>query len=110
MIRGAVGAWLGLAALDAVVSNHGAQTTGGVLSFAASVVNRALSPDVALIPDFSKGEGASTDAGTDPTATGQASSDGSSGHNYDLGVTAPAPTPKTSNPNPIPRPGVAVPN
>lgn len=91
--RGAAVAWLGLAALDALLSTHGAESVSGALGVLNSVAQRALSPDVALIPDFSSGAGTST-PGMDinPVATGQASSDGSSGHQYDQGGTVQTPT------------------
>lgn len=59
-VRGAIGAWLGLAALDAVLSSHGSQAATGLLGWASSAVNRALSPDVALIPDYRNGSPSSS--------------------------------------------------
>lgn len=69
-VRGAAVAWLGLVALDALLSNHGSTAAGGVLNFANSVVLRALSPDVAAIPDYSSGS-SNTNAigGTKPDPT-----------------------------------------
>jgi hypothetical protein len=52
-LRGAVTAWLALIALQAVSSSKSGQVSGA-LSTVASLVTRALSPDVAAIPDRRK--------------------------------------------------------
>jgi hypothetical protein len=62
MLRGAAGAWLGLIALQAVVSRGGTGVVGGLLSDVDGLVQRVLDPSVPAIPDRAKG-GSST--GTD---------------------------------------------
>jgi hypothetical protein len=54
-LRGAAGAWLGLIALQAVTTKRGSKQVSGLLTWVDSAVQRALSPDVAAIPDYSKG-------------------------------------------------------
>lgn len=70
-VRGAAIAWLGLVTLDALVSSRGSQSVTGAMGVVTSVVNRALSPDVALIPDFRNGSPAPS---TSTTAAGKAAS------------------------------------
>lgn len=92
--RGAASAWLGLIALQAVTSKGGSSATSGVLGWAESVVKRALSPDVAAIPDrrtadTSTGAGATKDLSTAlpnfskvpvPTGTGTTGGGGTTFH------------------------------
>lgn len=55
--RGAAVAVLGLATLETLLTDHGTEAAGGVVNYINSVLRRALDPGVALIPDFSKGQG-----------------------------------------------------
>lgn len=50
-IRGAVTAWLALIALQTVTSKGGSGKVAGAFSALDSIVKRALSPNVAAIPD-----------------------------------------------------------
>ncbi len=57
-LRGAFTAVLGLVALETIVSTKGAaERTGGLLGDVAGIIDHALSPAVALIPDRSAGGG-----------------------------------------------------
>jgi hypothetical protein len=50
-LRGAVTAWLGLLALQAVVTRGGSGRVASAMSTVDALVQRALSSDVAAIPD-----------------------------------------------------------
>jgi hypothetical protein len=67
-VRGAVTAWLGLIVLQVVTTKHGSGQIAGLFGVADSVVKRAMSPDVAAIPDYRNGAPAasSTSSATDP--------------------------------------------
>lgn len=89
--RAAATACLGLLALQAAGGRGGAGTVASLLNDVNTFVARALDPAIPAIPDLRNGEhwGAGARAvvpnpGTwiDPVITGQASPDGSSGHNY----------------------------
>jgi hypothetical protein len=67
-LRGAVTAWLSLIALQAVVANGSGQVAGA-LSAVAGLVNRALSPNVAAIPDRRTGALANTPGATTDVST-----------------------------------------
>lgn len=86
-LRGMVTAWLGLVALQAVSTKGGSGRVASLFSDVDKLVQRAFDPNVPAIPNRSAGA-AST---PDPVQTGQASSDGSSGHNYDQGGTTSVP-------------------
>lgn len=58
MLRGAAAAWLGLITLQALTTDKGAGTVGGLVGTLDGLVKRALDPTVAAIPDHS------TDAGS----------------------------------------------
>jgi hypothetical protein len=60
-LRGAVTAWLGLIALQAVVSNSG--QASGALSAINGVIQRVLSPNVPAIPDRRTGGGNAASSG-----------------------------------------------
>jgi hypothetical protein len=60
-LRGAVTAWLGLIALQAVVSNSG--QASGALAAINGVIQRALSPNVPAIPDRRTGAGNAASSG-----------------------------------------------
>lgn len=56
-LRGAGAAVFGLIVLQTVTTQRGAAGVGGILGWVDSVLRRALSPDVAAIPDFANGKG-----------------------------------------------------
>lgn len=91
--RSAAAACLGLIALQAAGSRGGAGRIYDLLGDVNRVVARALDPSVPAIPDLRNGgtwgdgtspAGLAPGTWIDPVLTGQASADGSSGHNYNL--------------------------
>jgi hypothetical protein len=92
-VRATAAACLGLIALQAVGTRGGSSRIAQLLGDANALVQRALDPSIPAIPDLANGgswgsgtTSAPLPAGTwiDPVVTGQASADGSSGHNYNL--------------------------
>jgi len=71
-VRGVLTAWLGLAALQALTSRGGSDKAAGLVDVIASVVERALSPDVAAIPNFAGWDGAAAR----PAGSGGIAADG----------------------------------
>jgi len=68
-VRGALTAWLGLITLQVVTSQGGSGRVAGAFVAFDSVVKRALSPDVAAIPDYRNGTPAASPVGsTKPAA------------------------------------------
>jgi hypothetical protein len=68
-VRGALTAWLGLITLQVVTSQHGSGQVAGAFEALNSVVKRALSADVAAIPDYRNGSPAASAVGsTKPAA------------------------------------------
>jgi hypothetical protein len=75
-VRGAMGAWLGLVALQALTSEGGSGKAAGLIDFLSSVVDRALDPTVPAIPDLAgASSGPAADPGN-PMATGAPRSPG----------------------------------
>lgn len=76
-LRGAFTAVLGLVALETVLSSdQAAQRSSGILTGAAAIINHALNPSIALIPNLSG------DPSLDPQSAASSSSSGGSGSNY----------------------------
>jgi hypothetical protein len=65
-LRGAMSAWLGLITLQVVTSQHGSGAVAGAFDTVNSVVKRALSPDVAAVPDYRNGTPAASPVGATP--------------------------------------------
>jgi hypothetical protein len=63
-VRGAVTAWLALVVLQVVTSQHGSGQVAGLFDLANGLVKRAMSPDVAAIPDHRDGSTSSTSSPT----------------------------------------------
>lgn len=52
--RGALTAWLGLITLQTVVSKSGSSQVSGIFGVLDSMVQRALDPNIAALPDHGK--------------------------------------------------------
>lgn len=64
-VRGFLAGYLGLVALSALVGEQGSKRASGLVGTLSSIIQRALSPGVAAIPDYSAAGGA---GGATPTA------------------------------------------
>jgi hypothetical protein len=61
-----VSAWLGLIVLQVVTSQHGSGRSRARSTLVNRLVKRALSPDVAAIPDYRNGTPAASPVGATP--------------------------------------------
>jgi hypothetical protein len=91
-LRGMVTAWLGLVVLQTVSTKGGSGRVAGLFGDVDRLIQRAFDPKVPAIPDRRGGANTHPVAVFTPMATGQTSSDGSSGHNYSIGGNPAVPT------------------
>jgi hypothetical protein len=91
-VRGALGAWLGLVALQVATTSGGSGRIAGAFGVLNGLVERALDPNVPAIPDGARAAVRDADAGGDSKVL-----DGA-----DTKVVSPAPP----NPSTIPLPGL----
>lgn len=73
-LKGAASAWLGLIVLQVATTNRGSGAVSGALAAVASVVERALSPDVAAIPDLAHRTGRDEEPAPVPAGGGKTES------------------------------------
>jgi hypothetical protein len=98
-LRGMAGGVLTLVVFQGLTGRASGRV-GALVDTVNQLITRALDPSVPAIPDHSTPTAPGTDI--NPTSTGQASADGSSGHQWNAGGTTPAPATRVPVPTPAP--------
>lgn len=106
-IRGVLSGYLALVALQVLVSPGGSSKTKGLLGALSSIIDRALSPRVAAIPDYAGAAGGASGSSTAGATrkSGNAGAAAAAGVDRSVAILGggPSHTPSTSSGGPPPR-------